>query len=157
MNFKGHFIGGLGVAVLTGGGLTVNEYSLTVAGITAAAVFTGSQFPDFDTGSIPARWFGRIGFFFNFAVLLYSLKMGNGLNQWMIAATVVGLISLFSQGSKHRGLTHKYYIPLILAGLFFYPEFKGTLLPFICAGLSAGIFTHLFIDCIFPWKIKAWI
>lgn len=155
MNFKGHLIGGLSSGLIVGGiGLWLQlplESAVTLGG----AVFIGSQFPDLDTGSIPTRWFGRIGFLFSFAILMYSLKAGFG--NLTLAGYTVGLISLFSQGSKHRGLTHKYYIPLILGGLFFYPVFEGTLMPFICLGLSSGIFIHLFIDGIFPWKIKAWV
>jgi len=162
MNFKFHWSAGLiGGAAAFALGLFLDApgaYNLALAG----GVVVGSQFPDLDTGSIPARWFGRIGggtsLFLIIAGKIWEISLF-----WLIAA-LIGLVSLLTQGSKHRGLTHKYWIPLGLCLLSFLPygtdwlpSLQEYLLPAMLRGFALGVVIHLLLDGIFPWQLgKAW-
>lgn len=155
MNFPGHAIGaGAGAAGLMIGLLLVKEVSAATALYAGAVFWVGGQFPDLDVGSIPGRWFGRLGFLV--AGVCFALGVSGKISIFMTVSAVIGLIALFLMGMKHRGPTHKYWLPvflILMAVLGVFPE-TGTAI-FIGA-FAGGIILHLILDGIFPWSFKGW-
>jgi hypothetical protein len=146
MNFAGH----LRVGVVVGGISTGTMAITTLEGaierhwqaiiVFFLSVVIGSQYPDIDTGSKPSRYFAMgclallgYGYYYNMADLVF----------W------VAMFYLIPKTTKHRGLTHTYWVPLSLAVcayLFPFPLFDMLLL-----GASLGVISHLVADQIYPW------
>lgn len=127
MRFRGHLIGGIttgiavcGLAVFTGTvhlrsdrlsrwlvdqPLPLDNGIATLAGIFLITV-TMSLFPDLDGASIPQRWFFRLVFGCLVAFLF--------LNRMDLFAAVA-LISLLPLLHRHRGWTHSWLTPIIIA------------------------------------------
>lgn len=155
MNFKGHALGagvaGLGTACFFWfQGLPATSV-LSVAGV----LWLGGQFPDLDVGSIPARWFGRLGFLS--AALLMSWGILSATLTPLAVSSLIGLVSLFLQGMKHRGPAHKYYLPVFLGLLACFGTFPDELVNLLVGAFGAGVCVHLILDGIFPWSFKGWI
>ena len=158
MNFKSHALGASGAAVIFFCIFFILE-SLQVAIIAAACAWIGAVFPDFDIGSIPARWFGRLGF----AAACFLLSVGyitENINL-LIGGAAPGLLALLSISFKHRGPFHKYWLPVLLstvaaAGYYFDAPSREIVNPLLLS-FSGGICVHLMLDYIFPWQIrKGW-
>lgn len=170
MNFRGHLIGGTTASVIVGAGyllLTDSGNWGTAIALTVATWF-GAQLPDLDIASTPRKWFGRLGAVFVLFCLISAVSYSQ--DELLIPAVCVGFVSLLLQSGwiRHRGITHKYGFALLLNYHFilpfipgviltFIPEFSGTVIPFLLTGLSFGIVTHLLLDSIFPWHIRAWV
>ena len=157
MNFSSHLIGGtIAAGAVAGYMLYQYQDSFYTAVFAGGATWLGAQFPDLDVGSIPARWFGRIG---ALAVLILSgygvLAQAPGL---LLISSAIGFLALCMHGMKHRGPTHKYWFPLILFAAAYLVGFQGILYPLMLVGFGIGIYIHLLLDGIFPWQIrKAWL
>lgn len=170
MNFAGHAIGAGVAGIIAAGCLLFFGIQLIPALIGGAALWFGGQFPDLDIGSIPGRWFGRVGFFLSVALLSW----GNyALNMFLVnIAALIGLLALFLMGIKHRGPTHKYWTPLFLIAVAFLGPIFAAYLPLKAAYLTQflaipfieiyvicfalGITVHILLDGIWPWSLKGW-
>ncbi len=154
MNFKGHAlgagaVGGIASSVFWFQGLPVLS-ALGVGGL----LWLGGQFPDLDVGSIPGRWFGRLGFLF--ASLMFGLGLYSNSLAPLVWSSLVGLAALFIQGMKHRGPMHKYYLPVFLLLLAVFGVFEDELFSLLTGAFAGGICVHLLLDGIFPWNFKGW-
>lgn len=154
MNFQGHAI----CAGLAGSGAAGFFYFQGLPATAALGVggllWLGGQFPDLDVGSIPGRWFGRLGFLA--AAFLTSWGLTNNSPAPLVWSSLIGLTALFIQGMKHRGPMHKYYLPLILLLLAVFGVFEDELFSLLIGAFAGGICIHLFLDGIFPWSFKGW-
>jgi len=161
MNFKGHVTGG-GISsaiVFTAASFTgVSFLEISHPIVLAAVCFFMSLFPDFDTASIPQRWFYR--FSIVSFIYLYSI------DQYQLLA-VFSILSITPLLHKHRGWTHWKITPVFisLSIIAFYDyqiSIDGLLnsklsseyiifntisnyLLFIAAA-TIGHYTHLFLD-----------
>jgi len=161
MNFKGHACGGTITSIGSAGAyiaLNSNTISLSthpqpvlfVAGI---ALFF-SLYPDFDTASIPQRWFFRC-LFIALCVLFFFKQY--------LYISILSIISIIPLLHKHRGLTHLYSFSIIFPiAICFVVEYYvfGNVLPFkeilikygyYIGAAILGWWTHLFLDRITPW------
>jgi len=112
MNFKGHFCSGAVVAVGVAVGTTNLGYieadDLNTQVAVAGTTLFFSLFPDFDTSSVPQRWFFRL----DFCSLFYL-----GWTERYELATLVGILSLLPLLDHHRGWTHWKISPLAVSVL----------------------------------------
>jgi len=145
MNFKNHLIAGTATSLIVGGGtfyLTRNIEQSIAFGLIALA---GSQVSDIDTGSIPSRIFAWLGI----AVSVFLLYLG-----YPTSSAVIGIIYMAFSSSGHRGLTHKWILPItcfIIAAISF--KFPNMARYVWLAPFGVGICVHLIIDKIPPYKI----
>ena len=119
MNFRGHLVGGVlaggccAAAALRWGYVAADDF-VALAGVGGTAVFF-ALFPDFDTASVPQRWFFR-------AVFVALVYLG-GTGQFELA-TLVGLLSVLPLLDHHRGWTHwkasPLLVPLFLGAVYEY-------------------------------------
>jgi hypothetical protein len=121
----------------------------------AAAVFVGGLAPDLDIGSIPARWFGRIGFLF--AAAFFGLGVYLKELNFLIYSALPGMLALLLMAMKHRGPTHKHWLPVILLFMVVFGSFPDPFAPALMICFAVGLETHLALDMIFPWSLKGWI
>jgi len=118
-----------------------------------------------DTGSIPGRWFGRIGFLAAAVLTASGWQMSaldlrtefGGASDFLLISSLIGMISLLLQGLKHRGPIHKYWLPVFLLFMAVYGSFSGIFIPSVLCAFGCGICAHLTLDGIFPWDFKGWI
>lgn len=149
MNFMGHAIGasvaGIGAAAYTITAGNTPLMALKVAGV----LWVGGQIPDLDIGSIPTRWFGRLGF------LAAGLLFGYGFlardHSAIAISSIIGLTALLLMAMKHRGPLHKYWLPGFCVFLGF---FRGD---YLILAFGVGMIVHLLLDRIFFWQFKGWI
>jgi hypothetical protein len=160
MNFRGHLVGGVLTATAAAAAATRWGYIdpldyATWGGVWATAVFF-SLFPDFDTASVPQRWFFRCVFL----ALVYLAVTGQ-----FELATLVGLLSILPLLDHHRGWTHwklsPVLVPVFLGAVYEYwraqhawidgfswENIGGVLrghAVFLAASI-AGWYTHLLLD-----------
>lgn len=111
----------------------------------AMIVFLAANFPDLDTESVPSRWAAR-GVFLSGCYLVYCEKPEYAL-------VIAGLFVLTKVG-VHRGWTHKYTTPILIAaaGVYLFPE-----LALLFIGFSIGMIVHLAVDRISPLEKVGWI
>lgn len=166
MNFKGHFIGGLASgSLLTAGTYFIGYLAEKPPQFAEYAVLFPitlffALFPDFDTSSIPQRWFFR-------AVFIAILVMA--YYKYFEEATILALIAITPVLDHHRGWTHNYFspilIPFALAGIYEYLAsrerwLQGWLLEnvnfylqdnlWLVLACLTGWYTHLLLDSPFP-------
>jgi membrane-bound metal-dependent hydrolase YbcI (DUF457 family) len=153
MNFAGHATGGA-LAALTVGGATF-AFGFKTTMLAAGCAWIGAVVPDLDTGSIPARWFGRLGFAGS------CLLLGSGIIAesfvLLVSSAVPGLLALFLLGLKHRGPLHKYWLPAFLIPFAVWGQFPNEFVRPLMFSFAGGICVHLLLDGIFPWSFKGWI
>ena len=156
MNFKGHIIGAMAAAVATTAVLRfVGSFSFGEYIGLAAAVFVAGLFPDLDIGSIPARWFGRIGFLF--AAVFFGLGIYLQNHVFLVYSALPGMLSLLLMAMKHRGPTHKHWTPVIFLCMSVFGSFPDPFAPALMIAGAVGLETHLALDMIFPWSLMGWI
>lgn len=131
MNFKDHALIGAATGLVTGACFLVYSGSWPLAIMQALTVFLGSLAPDLDTDSIPSRWTARIGFV---VACIFMLE-----NKYFPAA-IIGSAFMLMKCGKHRGMTHKYYLPFILFGA------AAFFSNFLFAAFGIGILVHLKAD-----------
>lgn len=152
MNFSGHALGGA-AAVLVAGGATFS-YGVQAATLAASCAGIGAVIPDLDVGSIPSRWFGRLGF------AGASLLLGCGIiadnSVLLVWSAIPGLLALFLLGLKHRGPLHKYWAPVLLIPFAALGKFPNELVCPAMLSFAGGMCVHLLLDGIFPWSFKGW-
>lgn len=148
MNFLGHAIGagvaGIGAAAFVLETGNSPQTALKIAGV----LWVGGQVPDLDIGSIPARWFGRLGFLA--AGLLFGYGFLTRIHEAIAISFIIGLAALLFMAMKHRGPLHKYWLPGFCVFLGF---FRGD---YLILAFGVGMMTHLLLDGIFPWQFKGW-
>jgi len=157
MNFIGH-AGGAAVAGLTATGLLVVVQNTPVAvALTAGLVlWLGGQFPDLDIASIPARWFGGVGFLLAGALSSYGIIA----RHWeaLLTSSIIGMAALLLLSLKHRGPLHKYWLPVFLVFLGLYGVFPHPYTGLYIFMFAIGIVVHLNLDGVFFWSIrKGWL
>lgn len=160
MNFRGHLIGGALAGVATAsvasrwGYIAPQDYGMWAA-VCGTTVFF-SLFPDFDTASVPQRWFFR-------AVLAFMVYLG--WSRQFELATLVGMLSILPLIDRHRGWTHwkisPLVVPVLLGALYEYWRTRNAwiggfdwaqvevLLEGHLALLAASVigwYTHLMLD-----------
>ncbi|GAG49461.1 unnamed protein product, partial [marine sediment metagenome] len=128
--------------------------TLQTALIAGGVAWVGAVAPDIDIGSIPGRWFGRIGFLFSSLALSWGLMSEDV--RFVVAASMPGLLILFVQSFKHRGPLHKYWLPLCLSGLGYFGIFQSELVQPLIFSFAGGLCVHLWLDGIWPWSFKGW-
>lgn len=126
------------------------------AGLALASILPfvlGSSFPDLDTESIPSKRFASVAL----GVLVVCLFTGMwyGVAEFLIIGNIVGIIFLLFKKLEHRGITHKYWIPIILVVFAFSGLMKSDFIPVICFSYGMGIVCHLIVDKIWPWDVNA--
>jgi len=155
MNFTGHAIGaGIGGTALIELLLFFKDMPLISALAGGGVFWLGGQFPDLDIGSIPGRWFGRLGFLT--AGIMFAFGISQKQLLFMTISSAIGLLALFLLGMKHRGPTHKYWLPVFLILVAILGVFPDQTTPILIAAFAAGIILHLILDLIFPWSFKGW-
>ncbi len=114
MQFRGHLVGGsvAGVAfaelaVQTG---NIGPYDFGIWGQLFVLTLFFSLFPDFDTSSIPQRWF--------FRAVLSSMLVLVWVDRYRLAA-LLGVVALLPVIDHHRGWTHWRLAPLLVPTLLF--------------------------------------
>lgn len=155
MNFKGHAIGAGVGAVAAAGVLMLSGFSEKAALIAGGVFWIGGQLPDFDVASIPARWFGRIGFLA--AAILFGLATSLKNIDFMAGSALIGLAALLSMAMKHRGPFHSFWTPIGLCAFAWLGKFESAPAPIFIYCFAAGILVHLTLDGIFPCSLKGWI
>lgn len=157
MNFKPHALGAT-VAGIVAAGLTWQFVGAAPACWAGICAWIGALFPDFDIGSIPARWFGRLGFAVSCCLLSAGIISDNQI--FLIGAAIPGLLALLSMAFKHRGPFHKYWLPALLTGVavggYFLNIRNHELIGALLLAFSGGMCVHLILDGIFIWSIKGW-
>ena len=155
MNFSAHFLGSAGAGMFSGIFALMHTGSMQVAGAAFGAAAVGGVFPDLDTASIPARWFGRLGF----VVAGVAFGLGSQLMDvhYLQISAIIGLFALLLLGLKHRGPFHKYWLPVFCFVLAAYGEFSYPEVNLLLACFGLGVIVHLALDFIFIWQLKAWI
>lgn len=148
MKFLGHAVGA-GVVGIIATALTLEAgNSLRMAAEIGGVLWLGGQVPDLDIASIPAKWFGRLGF------LAAGLLFGYGFlareHGAIAISAVIGLMALLLMAIQHRGPLHKYWLP---AACVFMSLFQGNSL---MMAFGLGIIVHLMLDKIFPWQFRGW-
>ncbi len=152
MNFKGHVTGG----AISSSFIFVSSYFLAISimeitepTVLAAVCFFMSLFPDFDTASIPQRWFYRVVLVL--VIYLYSIS-----EYEMIA--LCAFLSPLPLLHKHRGWTHWKITPFIVSVIIIYlydqekgllhEDLKITIINYLMFIISVvlGHYTHLFLD-----------
>lgn len=152
MNFKGHVIGGAVTSTIVSAISLIPIIpfiEISRPEVLFFVCFFMSLFPDFDTASIPQRWFYRI-----LLVLLFWLY----LEQKDEIIAIIAIFSITPLIHKHRGWTHWKVTPFIisLSLIYLYDYEKGVTgldpyyifinyLLFILAVVS-GHYTHLLLD-----------
>lgn len=149
MNFMGHAVGAGIVGIGAAGFVLESGNSPLMAAKVGGILWLGGQIPDFDIASIPARWFGRLGF------LAAGLLFGYGFlardHRAIAISSMIGLAALLLLAMKHRGPLHKYWLPAFCIAI---SVFRGDYL-LLAAGV--GMIVHLLLDRIFPWQFKGWL
>ena len=156
MNFQANVIGGAIAGTVAG--ITVLSLGMGLEAVLFAfgAALAGALFPDLDVSSIPARWFGRLGF--GFALLFLGMGLALESTKLLLTGTAPGLLALICMGMKHRGPIHKYWLPLSLSLLAFFGSFPSPLVEPVLYSFAVGICVHLMLDGIFIWSIrKGWL
>ena len=116
----------------------------------------GGLFPDLDVGSIPARWFGGLGFASGLVFMISGILTNN--MKLLVYCCVLGLAALLLMFFKHRGPTHKYWLPAVLTFFGVFGSFQSELVHFSLFCFAGGVAVHLMIDGIFFWNIrKGWL
>ncbi len=138
MNFRNHAIAGLITGSAATGATYYHSKNIQFSFAMGAVALAGSLAPDIDTGSVPSRIFAWVGILFS-CYLIY-------IKQTRFAA-YIGLIYMVLSSGKHRGLTHKWIIPIVC--------FIGSYLSKQAwpGALAMGWACHLSVDKIPPWKI----
>jgi hypothetical protein len=154
MNFAANCGGGIVAGAAAGGACLFFGFNYEIALAAGLAAWIGTLFPDFDITSIPQRWFGRIGA----AVSALLIGFGSLLDDMRLvyASAGLGFIALLLMSFKHRGPTHKYWLPLILSGLAIFGTFPAEEVSPLLLAFSGGLCVHLCLDSIFPWSLKGW-
>jgi hypothetical protein len=119
-----------------------------------ALMLMGSRVLSFSLGSIPGRWFGRLGFVIS--SILLGLGIWKSIFVFMIISGGLGLIALLVLIMKHRGPTHKYWLPLLLIAVAIFGVFPHNMISPLMFMFALGIILHLCQDGIFPWSFKGW-
>ena len=155
MTFKGHLAGGVlaGIGVV---GLAARWGYLPSADYRHWATVWGttvffSLFPDFDTSSVPQRWFFRV----IFAGLIYLGWTG----QYELA-TLVGILSILPLLDHHRGWTHwkisPLLVPVLLGAVYEYWQTRHSWIGgFSWASVHRLLADHLvfLVACVVGWYI----
>lgn len=152
MNFKGHVTGGAissSIVFVSSYFLAISITEIAEPIVLAFICFFMSLFPDFDTASIPQRWFYRA--LLVLVIYLYSLS-----EYEMIA--LCAFIAPLPLLHKHRGWTHWKITPFVISIIIvlLYDQEKGLLeqdvvvtvmnyAMFVVAVVS-GHYTHLLLD-----------
>ncbi len=144
MNHKAHMIAGIFAGVSIAGFLSKYE-TREDAIVGGVACFLGSEFPDLDTGSIPSRMFARFGFLAAFGLLYYDQAY---------YAALVGIFFMFVKSQPHRGITHSYFLPLLLF-LFSVVIFQEYAIMLSCFGV--GLLVHYILDRRNPLNPLNWV
>jgi hypothetical protein len=154
MNFAANCTGGIVAGAAAGGACVLYGLSYQTALLAGGAAWLGALFPDFDITSIPQRWFGRIGA----AVSALLIGFGSFLGdiRLVYASAGLGFIALLLMGLKHRGPTHKYWLPLLLSGIAVFGVFPSEMISPLLLAFAGGLCVHLCLDFIFPWSLKGW-
>lgn len=145
MNFKSHLLAGTATSLIVGGSTYYINRDIEIAVIFAIITIAGSLISDLDTGSIPSRIFAGLGI----ATSIYLLYIKHEK-----LAAIVGIVFMAFNLDHHRGITHKWILPIvcfILGALSFkFPNMARyvLLIPF-----GFGLSTHFIIDKIPPYKI----
>jgi hypothetical protein len=138
LDFKNHAIAGLATGSAVAGTSYYFSKNIEISFMMGAVTLAGSLIPDLDTGSIPSRIFAWIGI----VLSLYLMY----INQSKFAA-IIGVAYMAFSAPKHRGLTHKWVLPIAcLIGAYISKQvWPGA--------FAAGLVTHFALDKIPPWKI----
>ena len=161
MNFKAHVTGGAissSFVFITTSLLGISFLEISHPLVLTCVCFFMSLFPDFDTASIPQRWFYRIAII-SF-IFLYSAQ------EYQVLA-VFAILSITPLLHKHRGWTHWKITPVVISAtiILFYDYqinldslirsklsmghiAKNTFMNYLIFVLSAtiGHYTHLLLD-----------
>ncbi len=152
MNFKEHSNAGIVVSVPVIGLSYYIFQDIRTSLTMGICCFAGSLIPDLDTGSTPSRITA-------IALLVWSLaaysvyKFGVQIPQrWVFNIELcfwANLIYIAFKASKHRGISHKYILPVTFAFIAFYTGYLWF------TAIAIGIIVHLFVDRIYPWNYRS--
>jgi uncharacterized metal-binding protein len=144
MNYKAHRNYGATTALIVIIVSAIATKSVEISLFCGLITLIFSLFPDLDTHSTPSRYAA-------WAVLVamgYFIYFKQEINACLIAGCFI-----FIKTQKHRGWTHKFWLPSLLLGVGLYClESIGVY--FIAA--SVGLCTHFACDSISPLKLRNW-
>ncbi|MBU2648771.1 metal-dependent hydrolase [bacterium] len=153
MNFKAHATGAVFASIATTSFFVLEaDLPIEYSWIPFLATTAGGLFPDLDTKSTPSKWVARIGFVSTFLMIL--IGVWQNLTELILLAAVMGCVFFLLKSFKHRGITHKYWIPGALIGLSFSLLYLTDFVPVIMSSVGLGIVVHLHLDTIWLWKIR---
>lgn len=157
MNYKGHANAGLAVAIpaTIASQFYFNDLKISLA--IGAALFFGSLAPDLDTASKPSRYTAIV--LLTWGVLSFlKIKYQTSFDQikplqWVFnveASYWANIVFILFKTSKHRGFSHKYFMPLLLMIAAFYTGYIALI------ALAIGNLVHFSADKINPLEPKNW-
>ena len=155
MNFKGHLYSSMLVSLPLLAFLETNTtVDSTISLLSVPAFIAGGNFPDLDTDSKPSQYVAVMAFVV--CLLLSAVGVFLWIIEFILLSNIIGIIFLLIKTFGHRGLTHKYYVPIVMVAFSFSGLIDGELVPVLSLSFALGNFLHLAMDKIWPWKKVAW-
>ena len=136
--FKEHATVGLVSGAIVGFGVGYYSSDYILGALFGMAVFVGSLASDIDTGSIPSKWFARIGIVLAIALMYYGQHKH---------ASIIGLAYMGFSSDKHRGFTHGWPLIIVCFVVGYFGAISKIPAYFVLfAPFGAGLLIHKLLD-----------